>query len=63
MFLIVPKNELRKRSKIKDSGKSKKFSFCFHFEDQKVWDERITEPITDERADYSKFLGAWELLQ
>jgi hypothetical protein len=64
VFLIVPKHELEKRSEVKDSGKSKLFSFCFHFEKtQEVYDERITVPITNELADYSQFLGAWNLLQ
>ena len=57
-FLIVPTEELRRRAKIKDAGKPGVYSFCFHFEDKRVRDERITVEINDERADYSQFLEA-----
>ncbi|MEM3715522.1 MAG: hypothetical protein QXG39_06645 [Candidatus Aenigmatarchaeota archaeon] len=62
-FLVVPTVELEKRMKIKNPGKRGIYSFCFHFEGPKVWDERITVDIDDELADYSKFLNAWHLIE
>lgn len=58
-FLIVPKEELKSRIGVKDAGKKKVYSFCFHFENEKVWDERVK----NEPTDYSKFLGAWKLVE
>lgn len=62
-FLVVPAEELRRRAKIKDPGKPGVYSFCFHFENNRVWDERMTAEISDERADYSQFLNAWHLIK
>jgi hypothetical protein len=62
-FLVVPVEELRRRAKIKDPGKPGVYSFCFHFENNRVWDERITAEIGDERANYSQFLDAWHLIK
>ena len=62
-FLIVPKHELEKRVKIKDAGKKKVFSFCFHFEEKRVWDERVTVSTENELSDYSQFLEAWNLIK
>lgn len=58
-FLIVPKEELKKKIKFKDAGKKNVYSFYFHFENEKVWDERVKNGPTD----YSKFLGAWKLVE
>jgi len=57
--LIVPKEELKKRIKVKDAGRKKVYSFCFHFENGGVWDERVKNGPTD----YSQFLGAWNLIK
>ena len=62
-FLVVPAEELRKRAEIKDAGRRGVYSFCFHFEGRRVWDERITVEIDDERGDYSEFLNAWHLIE
>ena len=62
-FLIVPKHELEKRVNVKDAGKRKVFSFCFHFEEKSVWDERVTVSIENELTDYSQFLDAWDLIK
>jgi hypothetical protein len=63
-FLIVPKDELMKRIGIKDAGKSRIFSFCFHFDEKgKAYDERVTVSVGDELTDYSQFLEAWDLIK
>ena len=62
-FLIVPKSELEERIRIKDAGKSGVFSFCFHFEDGHVWDERVIVSLGNKLADYSRFLEAWSLIE
>ena len=62
-FLIVPSKELEKRMKIKDPGKSEVYSFCFHFEDSKVWDERVTVNLNNELTNYTQFLDAWHLIE
>ena len=61
-FLIVPSAELEKRMTIKYPGSKKIFSFCFHFEDGKVWDERVTVGLDNPLMDYSQFLNAWDLV-
>jgi hypothetical protein len=61
-FLVVPRDELMKRTSIKTSGRSGVFSFCFHFEKDKVWDERVTS-VGNELADYTQFLEAWDLVK
>lgn len=62
-FLIVPTTELRKRTEVKDAGKRNIFSFCFHFEGDRVWDERVTVTLQNNRTDYSQFLEAWNLIE
>jgi hypothetical protein len=65
-FLVVPKDELMKRISIKDPGKSGVYSFCFHFEKDKVWDERVTSvgnELSIDRSDYTRFLDAWDLVK
>jgi len=63
-FLVVPSKELEKRMKIKDPGKNRVYSFCFHFEDSKVWDERVIyKGEYKELMDYSSYLNAWDLLK
>jgi hypothetical protein len=59
-FLVVPSDEIEKRVVIKDPGKRDIFSFCFHFQDRNVWDERVRLTLDDPRTDYSQFLNAWE---
>jgi len=51
--------------KIKDSGKRGVYSFCFHFEGLKVWDERVIykNAEVDKLMDYSQYLDAWNLLK
>jgi hypothetical protein len=46
---------------IKSPG-SKIFSFCFHFEDGKACDERVTVELDNLLMDYSQFLNAWDLV-
>jgi hypothetical protein len=47
---------------IKSIGEKKIYNFCFHFEESKVWDERVTVPtLSNSLADYSDFLDAWHL--
>ncbi len=48
--------------KIKDPGKSEAYSFCFHFEDEGVWDERVTVELDDPLTNYSEHLNAWYLI-
>lgn len=62
-ILIVPRIELLDRVSVKDAGKRKIFSFCFHFEDDHVWDERVTVSLENELTDYSRFLEAWNLIK
>jgi len=62
-FLIVPSEELEKRMMIKDAGKRKVYSFCFHFEDSNVWDERVMVRLDNELANYTRFLNAWRLIE
>jgi hypothetical protein len=57
-FLVVPSAELEKRMTIKSPGSKKIFSFCFHFEDGKAWDERVTVGLDNPLMEYSKFLDA-----
>jgi hypothetical protein len=61
-FLIVPSAELERRMTVKDSGKNQIYSFCFHFEDGKVWDERVTVPH-NELTTYDEFVDAWHLIE
>jgi hypothetical protein len=44
-------------------GKRGIFSFCFHFEDNRVWDERVTVSLENSLTDYRKFLEAWNLIE
>jgi len=62
-FLIVPRSDLEKRVVVKDAGKKDVFSFCFHFEGNRVWDERVKISLEDKRTDYSQFLEAWNLIE
>jgi len=62
-FLTVPTSELRKRTEVKDAGKRNIFSFCFHFEGDRVWDERVTVTLQNDLTDYSRFLEAWNLIE
>jgi hypothetical protein len=62
-FLIVPRSELNERVRIKDAGKSGIFSFCFHFEDDHVWDERVIVSLENKLTDYGRFLEAWSLIE
>jgi hypothetical protein len=59
-FLVVPSDEVQQRMVIKDPGKNNIFSFCFHFQDRNVWDERVRSTLDDPRTEYSQFLNAWE---
>jgi len=61
-FLIVPSSELGKRMAVKDAGKKSIYSFCFHFQDKNVWDERVTVTLDNPLTDYSRFLNAWQLM-
>ena len=61
-FLIVPSSELEKRMAVKDAGKSSIYSFCFHFQDKNVWDERVTTTLDNPLTDYTQFLNAWDLI-
>jgi len=45
-FLIVPSYELEKRMTVKDPEKKSTYSFCFHFQDKNVWDERVLRGST-----------------
>ena len=62
-FLVVPTIELERRMRVKDPGKSEKYSFCFHFEDGGVWDERVTVELNNKLTNYSEFLDAWHLIK
>lgn len=63
-FLIVPSSELEKRMTIiKDAGARQVYSFCFHFENSKVWDERVTVGLDNKLTDYSRFFDAWNLVE
>lgn len=64
-FLIVPTKDLERRVKIKDPGKRGVYSFYFHFEGLKVWDERVVYKNEDvnKLMDYSEYLDAWDLLR
>jgi len=59
-FLIVPSSELEKRMTVKDAGKNSIYSFCFHFQDKNVWDERVTVTLDNPLTDYSQYLNAWD---
>jgi hypothetical protein len=61
-FLIVPSSELERRMVVKDAGKKAIYSFCFHFQDKNVWDERVTTTLDNPLTDYSQFLNAWDLM-
>ena len=61
-FLVVPYKEIERRIAVKDPGKREVYSFCFHFEGNKVWDERVTVSLENELTDYSEFLDAWHLI-
>jgi len=61
-FLIVPSSALEKRMTIKDGGKKGIYSFCFHFESGKAWDERVTVSLENPLMNYTEFLDAWNLL-
>jgi len=63
-FLVVPSTEIEKRMALKDPGKREVYSFCFHFEDGKVWDERVTVSTLDNPlTKYDDFLDAWYLIR
>lgn len=62
-FLVVPSSELEKRFAVKDSGKRQIYSFYFHFEEETVWDQRVTVTRENPLTDYSEFLDAWELIR
>jgi len=62
-FLVVPRRELKERVDIKDAGKKDIFSFCFHFEDNHVWDERVKVTLENKLTDYSQFLESWSLIE
>jgi len=62
-FLVVPSYELERRMIVKDAGKKQIYSFCFHFEDGKAWDERVTVSLDDKLTDYSEFIDAWYLIE
>jgi len=61
-FLILTKPELEKRVSVKDPGKRNIYSFYFHFENGRVWDERVTVPLTNRLTDYSEYLDNWNLI-
>jgi hypothetical protein len=61
-FLIVPSSELEKRMAVKNAGKRQIYSFYFHFEDARVWDERVAVTLENRLTDYSEFLDAWDLI-
>jgi hypothetical protein len=63
LFLIVPKRDLTERITAKDPGKRRIYSFYFHFEDGRVWDERVTVPLTNKLTDYSDYLDNWRCLK
>ena len=54
---------MEERIHVKDAGKRGIFSFCFHFEDNRVWDERVTVSLENSLTDYRKFLEAWNLIE
>jgi hypothetical protein len=61
-FLVVPSSELEKHMAVKDAGKISIFSFCFHFRDNNIWDERVTTTLDDSLTDYTQFPNAWNLV-
>lgn len=61
-FLVVPSSELERRMTVKDPGKKSIYSFCFHFQDKNVWDERVIATLDNPLTDYSQFLNAWDLI-
>lgn len=61
-FLIVPSSELEKRMAVKNAGKNLTYSFCFHFQDKNIWDEKVTSTLDNPLTEYSKFLNAWDLI-
>ncbi|MBS7631806.1 hypothetical protein KEJ47_09635 [Candidatus Bathyarchaeota archaeon] len=61
-FLVVPSAELRRRISVKDPGEAQTYSFCFHFEDNRVWDERIAVPHNG-LTTYDQFIDAWSLIK
>jgi len=61
-FLVVPTAELERRLEVKKIRGRNMYCFCFHFEGEHVYDEDTTVDISDERADYSRFLDAWHLI-
>jgi len=62
-FLVVPYSELERRMAVKDAGKKQIYSFYFHFEGAKAWDERVTVSLDNELTDYSEFIDAWHLIE
>jgi len=63
-FLVVPSSELEKRMGLKNAGKRQIYSFCFHFGEGIVWDERVTvSTLESPLTDYSEFLDAWHLIE
>lgn len=61
-FLVVPSSELEKRIVVKDAGKKLIYSFCFHFQDKNIWDERVITTLDNPLTEFSKFLNAWDLI-
>ena len=62
-FLIIPTKELIRRARTKHAGSKEIYSYCFHFENAKVWDERVIEGANTSLTNYSKFLDAWPLIE
>ena len=62
-FLIVPSSELEERMVAKDAGKRQIYSFYFHFDCAKVWDERVVVEAGNPLTDYTEFLDAWDLIR
>lgn len=64
-YLIVPSPELERRMSAKDPGAKRIYSFCFHFEENRVTDERVKKNVDldDERVNYNPFLEAWDLIE
>ena len=61
-FLIVPTKELEKRVNLKNAGKKGVYSFYFHFDNNKVIDQREKTTET-ELMTYSEFIDAWHLIE
>jgi len=61
-FLVIPRQELERRCKVKNPGKRGTYSFYFNFDNGKVTDLRdnIKE---EELKDYTKFLDSWNLVK